>query len=114
MEWEYDLNKTRPITLLECVRKAVVKIISKRLLNLFVKHKILKGTNHARLPESSTMLPLRIIKSIIEDARNKNIEIWILFQDLSKTYDRVNIHMLDKAIFRIHIPTIVACLNLLK
>lgn len=28
MDWEYDLAKTRPITLLECAQKAVVKLIS--------------------------------------------------------------------------------------
>ena len=72
MEWEYDLNKTRPITLLECVRKAVVKVISKRLLNIIAKHKVLKGINNAGIPESNIVTPLRIIKNVIEEAKCKN------------------------------------------
>src|SRR5256885_17270190 len=103
MEWEYDLNRTRPITLLECVRKAVVKVISKRLSNIIAKHKVLKGTNHAEIPNSNIMIPIKIIKSIIEEAKCKNKEFWILFQDLSKAYNRVNIYMLDKAMSRIRI-----------
>ena len=79
MDWEFDLTKTRPITLLECARKAVVKIIAKRLSNILVKHNILKGGNHAGLPGSNTAAPLRIICNIIEDAKTKNKELWILF-----------------------------------
>src|SRR5436190_13189142 len=41
----------------------------------------------------------------------QNKEIWVLFQDLSKAYDHVNIFMLDKAMARIRIPTF--CRNFL-
>ena len=39
-----------------------------------------------------------------EDAKEKKNEIWILFQDMSKAYDRVNIFMLQKALQRLKIP----------
>ena len=56
-----------------------------------VKHKILQGGNHAGLPGGSTLEPLGIINTIIEDARASNKkELWIMFQDMSKAYDRVN------------------------
>src|SRR6185295_16547789 len=79
MEWEYDLNKTRPITLLECARKAFVKILNKRLSKIVEVYKVLKGTNHAGIPGSNTFQPLRIIRSVIEEAKSYNKELWILF-----------------------------------
>src|SRR2546423_10435348 len=69
-----------------------------------VQHNILKGNQFAGVPGSSTFEPIRIINEIIEDAREKDKEIWILFQDLSKAYDRVNIHMLYKVLKRLKIP----------
>src|SRR5207249_1347705 len=58
----------------------------------------------AGLPGTSTFEPLRIINEIIEDAKEKHNEIWLLFQDMSKAYDRVNIFMLQKAMDRLKLP----------
>src|SRR6266498_1922869 len=93
-EWHYNLNKTRPITLLDTIHKAVVKVITNRLMTIFVQYSILKGYNFATLPHSSTFEPLRIIDNILYDVKQHNKEIWILFQDMSKAYDQVNIFMM--------------------
>ena len=105
MDWESNLNKTRPITLLETIRKALVRLINSRLSKVMVHHSILRGGNHADLPGGSTLEPLRIVNAILEDARASKKELWILFQDMSKAYDRVNIHMLDLAMQRIKFPS---------
>ena len=104
-EWESSLNNTRPITLLETTRKAMVRILNTRLAKIFVEHRILKGNQFAGLPGSSTFEPLRILNEIIEDAKEKHTEIWTLFQDMSKAYDHVNIFMLKKAMQRLKIPS---------
>ena len=65
-DWECNLNRTRPITLLETTRKALVRLINNRLSSIMVKHKILQGGNHAGLPGGSTLEPLRIINAIID------------------------------------------------
>src|SRR2546421_95050 len=104
MDWESNLNKTRPITLLETIRKALVRLINSRLSKVMVYHSILRGGNHAGLPGGSTLEPLRIDNAILEDARASKKELWILFQDMSKAYDRVNVHMLDMVMQRIQFP----------
>ena len=102
--WNCDLNNTRPITLLETPRKVMIRLLNNRLASIMVKHKVLKSNQFAGLPQSSTFEPIRIVNEILQDAREKNNEIWVLFQDLSKAYDRVNIFMLEKALLRLKLP----------
>ena len=104
-EWECNLNNTHPITLLDTTRKALIRLFNNRLSTIFAKYKVLQGYQYAGLSGSSTFEPIRIINSIIEDAKEKQNEIWVLFQDLSKAYDRVNIFMLKKALYRLKLPT---------
>jgi hypothetical protein len=104
-EWECNLSNTRPITLLDTIRKALIRLFNNRLAKIFVKYKILKGNQFAGLPGSSTFEPLRILNALIENAKESKQNIWVLFQDLSKAYDRVNIHMLQKAMLRLKLPT---------
>ncbi|GBC33658.2 RNA-directed DNA polymerase from mobile element jockey-like [Rhizophagus irregularis DAOM 181602=DAOM 197198] len=69
--------------------------------------KYTKGGNHAALPGRSTETSLRIINTCIEDAKVNKKHIWLIFQDLSKAYDRVDVEMLKLAIDRIKIPKIL-------
>src|SRR3954451_4460243 len=102
--WEFDLNNTRPITLLECPRKAFVKLLNSRLSSILIRHNILKGHNFAGLPFKSTFDPIHIIDNIKQDSLVRKSELWILLQDMSKAYDRVNIFMLVRALERLKIP----------
>ena len=104
MDWNCDITKTRPITLLETARKGFVKILNNRLSKLLAKHHILKGGNFAGLPGGSTEPPIKILNMLLEDANENNKDIWILLQDLSKAYDRVDLSYLRKALDRIKIP----------
>ena len=105
IDWECNLNKTRPITLLETPRKAMVKILNNRLSQVMVKYNILHGSNHADLPGDFTLELLRIVNAILEDVRNNNKELWILFQDMSKAYDHVNLYMLNRTMIRLKFPS---------
>jgi len=78
-KWQYQLNNTWPITLLDTVRKTIVKLMTNHLINIFVSHSILKGYNFAALPYSSTFKPLRIIDNLFYDAKVYKKKIWILF-----------------------------------
>ena len=103
-DWECKLNCTSPITFLKTACKALIRLINNRLSSIMVKHKILQGGNHAGLPGGSTLEPLRIINAIIEDARANKKELWIMFQDMSKAYDRVNPFMLNLVMARLKFP----------
>src|SRR5215216_2275358 len=104
MAWECDITKTRPITLLETARKGFVKILTNRLSKIIAKHSILRGGNFARLPGGLTETPIKILNMLLENANDNNKEIWVLLQDLSKAYDRVDLTFLRKALYRIKIP----------
>jgi hypothetical protein len=103
-EWHFDITKTRPITLLETARKAFAKILNNRLTKIISRNNILKGNNYAGLPGKSTQDPIKILNMIMEEALENKKEIWLLFQDLSKAYDRVDLQYLKLALNRIKVP----------
>src|ERR1700722_18245019 len=47
VDFNCKLNNTRPITLLETLRKAMVKVITTRLSKVIAKRHVLRGDNHA-------------------------------------------------------------------
>ena len=54
-EWKGNINKTRPITLLECGRKMLFKILTNRLNKILAtNYNILRNNNFAALPGRST------------------------------------------------------------
>ena len=103
-DWNYNLSNVRPIILLEAFRKIVVRVVNKRLSQILVEHNILEGPNYADLPGDSTASPIHIMNNLLKDARQKNKEIWILFQDMKKAFDSVSLEMMKKALERIKVP----------
>src|SRR5437016_5351655 len=103
-DWQYEMNKTRPILLLECMRKCMVKILMKRLGNVLQQNNILKGLNYAGLPGESTQTPITILNGLLEDARDKKKTLWVIAQDMSKAFNSVGMIPLEKALARLCIP----------
>ena len=68
---------------------------------------MLEGPNYAGLPGDSTSSPIHIMNNLLEDARQKNKEIWILFQDMKKAFDSVSLKMMEKALERIKVPNLL-------
>ena len=83
-DWENNINITKPITLLESIRKIFTKCINDRLSAILTNHSILSPDNWAALPGSSTQEPIHIIQAVIEDTKNHNRQPWILSLDMSK------------------------------
>src|SRR3954452_3143455 len=103
-DWNFSLTQTRPIILIDCMRKITTKIIVNRLENICRTRNLLKGLNHAGLKGNSTDTPIHILNGIIEDAKDTNRELWIVFQDMAKAFDSVDLTPLQKAMERLKIP----------
>ncbi|GBB91698.1 hypothetical protein RclHR1_19050009 [Rhizophagus clarus] len=59
-----DLSNSRPITLLETARKALITLLNRQLI-------------------------ITIVNEIIQDAIDNNNELWILLQDMRKAYNHL-------------------------
>src|SRR2546423_3190562 len=103
-DWQFCLERTRPIILLEYLRKLTVRVINTRLANLCLKHNILRGPNFGGLPGRTTKTPIHILHNTIEDARSNGKELWIAFQDMSKAFDSIGMTPLRYALRHIKLP----------
>ena len=103
-QYNYDLNTTRLITLIEHTRKIFTKILTNRLIPIITRNEILSPQNFAAFPHQSTLQPVSQLTNIIEHSTTEKKEIWILLQDMSKAFDSVHLPTLYKALERIRIP----------
>src|SRR5581483_1629295 len=94
-DWHHDLNLTRPITLLETIKKIFIKTLNNRLASILTEYKILSPLNWAGLPGGGTHEPIMIINNILEDARENHKDCWVLTQDISKAYDSMDKERLE-------------------
>jgi len=78
MDWQCDIMKTQPLTLLDTMRKAVMKILTNRLSRIIAKYNILRGNNFAGLSGRSMETLIKLIHMILEDAKEHNKPVWIL------------------------------------
>jgi len=78
MDWQCDITKTRLLTLLDTMRKAVIKILTNRLSRILAKYNILRGNNFAGLPKGSMEMPIKLMNMILEDVKEHNKPVWIL------------------------------------
>ncbi|GET51039.1 reverse transcriptase family protein [Rhizophagus irregularis DAOM 181602=DAOM 197198] len=80
-EFDAQLKNTRPITLLETVRKC-----------------------------GSTDIPIKMLDAIIHQRRfdkSDDQELWVVSQNISKAFDSIDLNMLRLALIRLHIPSLL-------
>jgi hypothetical protein len=90
--WDYTLDQVRPISLIEPIKKCLTKIFTNRLDQIITQNNLLSNLNFAATKNSSTHTPIQILHNTIEYYKNTNQEAWILFQDMSKAFDKININ----------------------
>ena len=103
-KFNYILANTRPIALLDNIRKSVTKLLTNRLSTILTNNKVLRGLNFCGLKGEDTAIPLRLMNDIIEDARENGRELWVVTQDMMKAYDSVSLESLQLALRRLDIP----------
>ena len=56
-----------------------------------MEHSVLKRLNFCELKGKGTSIPLHVINSLMEDAKEQKKELWIATQDMSKAYDSISL-----------------------
>ena len=74
-QYTYELNTTRPITLIDHTRKIFTKIITNRLSNILDRYNVLFPHNYATFPQQSTLQLISQLTSIIEHASISKQEV---------------------------------------
>ncbi|KAG9300739.1 hypothetical protein G9A89_023537 [Geosiphon pyriformis] len=99
--WENVLMNTYPIALIETAHKILFKILSDRISLACSSYNVLCGDNFSVLKGMATQSPIFAIGSVVEDALEKNRELWLVLQDMQKAYDSIGWEHLKKSLVRI-------------
>ena len=102
--WDFTLNQVRPISIIEPFKKTLIKIFTKRLDKIITSNNLLSNLNFVASKNSSTYIPIQILHNTIEHYILHNKEAFILFQDMSKAFDKININRLQEICKKIGIP----------
>ncbi|KAG9303124.1 hypothetical protein G9A89_005082 [Geosiphon pyriformis] len=86
-DWDGVLTNTCPIALLETARKILSKILLDRIFFACNRFGVLHGDNFSVLKGMSTQSPVFAVGSVVENALEKNRELWLVLQDMCKAYD---------------------------
>src|SRR4051812_38552532 len=100
-----NLDKLRPIALLEAPKKLFTKILNNRMVRILTKNQVLSELNWAGLPGGCTRNPINILNKCIEIAKEEKKELWITFQDMRKAFDSISKIGMEKALERIRSPS---------
>ena len=96
-----NLHNTRPISLIEHIKKLYTKIHTNHLSISLMSKQILSSLNYIALLRNSTSTLIHILNNIIENSYYNNKELWLLLQDMSKVYNSVNFNLFLKLPSRI-------------
>lgn len=91
--------------MIDVIRKILIKLVNQHLVTVLKLHKVLFDPNYISLPDESIYEPIFTLQSLVEHTNQKKHEFWILFQDMAKAFDTVNINILNRAMACIKIPT---------
>ncbi|KAG9295592.1 hypothetical protein G9A89_000957 [Geosiphon pyriformis] len=95
------LMNTQSIALIKTACKILSKIFFDRISLVCSTYDILHGDNFSVLKSTTTQTPIFAINLVVEDALEKNRELWLVLQDMCKAYNSVGWEHLKKCLVRI-------------
>ncbi|KAG9303014.1 hypothetical protein G9A89_006231 [Geosiphon pyriformis] len=84
------LTNTRPIALIEMAHKVLFKLLSNKIFLVCSKFGILYSDNFSVLKGIMTQFFIFAVGSVVENALEKNCELWLVLQDMQKAYDSLD------------------------
>ncbi|KAG9298700.1 hypothetical protein G9A89_012768 [Geosiphon pyriformis] len=79
----------------------VAQILTARISKACELHNVLKGYNTSVLKNTSIAVPIHVINTVVEHAREFGNEAWFTFQNMKKAYDSVRWKSIKAALKRI-------------
>ena len=84
-----DLNKTRPIALMETLAKIYERLWYNRIIKVVTERDMLDPAQYGGVPGGGTTDPMQVLASVLDDARLSKSQLHCLSLDLSKAFDTV-------------------------
>ncbi|KAG9290563.1 hypothetical protein G9A89_020933 [Geosiphon pyriformis] len=100
-EWKGVLMNTQPIALIKTACKILSKIFSDRISLACSTHNVLRKDNFFVLKGTTTQSLIFAVGSVVENALEKNCELWLVLQNMEKAYDSVGWEHLKRSLIRI-------------
>ena len=84
-----DLNKTRPIALMETILKLIEKILFDRITTILTEQGMIRKEQHGGIANRSGSAPIRTLTETIEDATQTGRELHVFSADIAKAFDSI-------------------------
>jgi exonuclease III/ribonuclease HI len=102
--WTGDLNRLRPIALLEAGRKILSSILTKRLGEIIHGRKVLTGGNYGFTPGQRTGDFVHVLRAVMDEAAASRQGLEVLLMDIKRAYDSVSWVSLAASLRRCRVP----------
>jgi hypothetical protein len=102
------IDKIRPISLYEVVRKAWTGIINDRITTVWEKEQVLCKDQYGYRARMGTETEILQLVNLVEDADEFNKDFFLMSFDTKKAFDSVNKNLMKAAWIRLGIPPDIA------
>jgi hypothetical protein len=102
--WNGELDKLRPITLLNTLHKLFERIMNDRLCDILHKYKILKGPNFGFQAGQGTGDPLFIVSNLLAFCKEQGVDFYTSTLDIAACFDKLPWEAIENGLNRIKAP----------